>query len=98
MALNNLFSETATESTAGSVDRNTGVMGRGMQTPKTSGYLDRVIVDNTVATYVYRTYLWDTGNYTTWWNPVAAVTMDQRQTFTEQVRTNAIAVRNRWSY
>lgn len=98
MALNNLFSETATESTASSVDRSTGQLSRAPQTPKTTNYLDRVIVDNTVGIYNYRTYLWDTGNYTTWWNPIAAVTMDQRQTFTEQVRTNAIAVRNRWSY
>ena len=98
MALTNVFSETATEETASSIDRSTGVMGRAIQTPKNTSYLDRVVVDNTVAMYAYRTYLWDAGNYTTWWNSISAFSMDQRQTFTEQVRTNAISVRNRWSY
>lgn len=98
MALTNIFSETATETTASSIDRSTGVMGRAMQTPKNSSYLDRVVVDNIVPMYAYRTYLWDAGTYTTWWNAIAAFSMDQRQTFTEQVRTNAIAIRSRWTY
>ena len=97
MALTNLFDGVATENTAGSIDRNAGISGRAIQTPKTSGYLDRVVVDNTVGTYVYRTYLWDGGAYTTWWNQISAFSVDQRQIYSEQVRTNAISCRNRWS-
>lgn len=97
MALTNLFENIATEDSAGSIDRNTGISGRAGPQPKTPGYVQRVNVDNTVGVFNYRTYMWDTGNYTTWWNGIAAFTVDQRQTLTEQTRTNAISCRTRWS-
>ena len=97
MALTNLFDNIATEDSAGSIDRNTGITSRAGQNPKNINYTPRVVIDNTLAVYNYRTYMWDTGGYTVWWNGVAAFTVDQRQTLTEQTRTNAIACRTRWS-
>ena len=97
MALTNILASTATEDTAGSIDRNTGISSRAGQNPKNVNYTPRVVIDNTLAVYNYRTYMWDTGVYTAWWNGVAAFTVDQRQTLTEQTRTNAISCRTRWS-
>ena len=97
MALTNLFENIATEDTAGSIDRNTGIISRAGQSPKNASFVPRVVVDNTLGVYNYRTYMWDTGTYVGWWNGVAAFTVDQRQTLTEQTRTNAISCRTRWS-
>lgn len=97
MALTNLFDNIATEDSAGSIDRNIGITSRAGQDPKNTNFIPRVVVDNTLGVYNYRTYLWDTGTYTTWWNGVAAFTVDQRQIITEQTRMNAISTRTRWS-
>lgn len=99
MALTNVFTGLPTEESSGSVDRNTGIVARQYPLPRNAAFVPRTVIDNTVVAYSYRTYMWDTGNYTGPWNGIAAFSVDQRQTLTEQTRTNAIATRdNRWQF
>lgn len=96
MTLKNAFENVATDETL--VDLVRANQRGSNRSARTIQNADRVSIENTVGMYVYRTYLWDAGTYTTWWNVATINTVDQRQQLSETTRTSSILYRQRWTY